>query len=154
MEKQLWKMPPLIKVYEAFGALADGRTKLNDDQNATVASSDGSKEYQVTVIERGREVSSSDNASYWQGYLGYPAIAVLIARGVIPAPREAMIPLGGIKWNVLNRRFKNHLKTIAEAERQAVARGGDLTMIREAARGVIAALGDLRPARGSRPRPP
>ena len=153
MEK-LWKMPPLIKVYEAFGALADGRTKLRDDQNATVASSDGSKEYQVTVAERGREVSSNDNASYWQGYLGYTAIAVLIARGIIPAPREAMIPLGGIEWNALNRRFKNHLKTIAEAERQAVERGGDPTMIREAAHQVIAALGELRPARGRRFHPP
>lgn len=153
MEK-VWKKPPLIKVYEAFGAIADGRIKLHDDDNASVASSDGSKEYQVTVARRGREVSSNDNASYWQGYLGYPAIAVLIARGIIPIPREAMIPLGGIEWNVLNRQFKNYLKTIAEAERQAVARGGDLTVIREAAHKVIAALGELKPARGRRTRPP
>jgi hypothetical protein len=147
-------MPPLIKVYEAFGAVADNRVKLRDGQDATVASSDGSKQYQVIVAEGGREISSNDNASYWQGYLGYPAIAVLIARGFIPVPREAMTPLRGIEWKRLNRGFKDYLKTIAEAERQAVARGGDQIVIRAAAQRVIEALGVLRPFQRKRIRPP
>ena len=46
-----------------------------------VVSSDGTKKYRVEISADGREISSNDNASYWQGYLGYPAIAVLMARG-------------------------------------------------------------------------
>jgi hypothetical protein len=150
----LWKTPPLIKVYEAFGAIADGRVDLRGDQSATVASSDKSKRYQVIVADQGREISSNDNASYWQGYLGYPAIAVLIARGFISVPLEVMTPLSGIEWKDLNRRFKDYRKTIAEAERQAVARGGDQIVMRAAAQRVLEALGELRPARGKRTRPP
>ena len=42
---QAWKMPPLIKVYEAMGAVGDGRVRIVDEANALVTSSDGSKTY-------------------------------------------------------------------------------------------------------------
>jgi len=76
MPANSWKMPPLIKVYEALGALGDGRVRIVDSRRALVTSSDGTKTYEVETSEDGREISSNDNASYWQGYLGYPAIAV------------------------------------------------------------------------------
>jgi len=147
-------MPPLIKVYEAFGAIADGRVKLLSDGQATVASSDGSKNYTVTVANQAREISSNDNASYWQGYLGYPAIAVLIARGFISVPSERMTPLASIQWKDINRRLKDYAKAMTEADRQVIASGGDPIAIRAEAEKVIEALGELRPHRGKRIRPP
>src|SRR2546425_10568346 len=102
-----WKMPPLAKIYEAFGALGDGRVQFEDERHASVVSSDRSKTYQVEISADGREISSNDNASYWQGYLGYPAIAVMLKRGLYPVRAETLIALSGISWNELNRRFRN-----------------------------------------------
>src|SRR5512146_3540376 len=104
-------MPPPIKVFEAIGAIGDGRVRALDETTPPtaweVASSDGTKRYRVEVSADGREISSNDNASYWQGYLGYPAIAVLMARGTLHASAEAIRALAGIPWKKLNRRFKN-----------------------------------------------
>jgi len=52
-----WKMPPLVKIYEAFGALGDGRVQLEDERHASVLSSDRSKTYQVEISEDGRDYS-------------------------------------------------------------------------------------------------
>jgi len=84
---QPWKMPPLIKVYEALGAVADSRVRILGERHAAVVSSEGDKTYAVEIAER--EVSANDNASYWQGYLGYPGIAVMITRGLIDADLDA-----------------------------------------------------------------
>src|SRR6202030_2179073 len=97
-----WKMPPLAKVYEALGAIGDGRVRLDDAHHASVTSSDGAKVYTVEASADGAEISSNDNASFWQGYLGYPAIASLIARGLIDADRTATRALAGVPWKELN----------------------------------------------------
>jgi hypothetical protein len=68
---QAWKMPPLIKVYEATGAVGDGRVRIVDEANALVTSSDGSKTYSMYIGDGGRAIASDDNASRWQGYVGY-----------------------------------------------------------------------------------
>ena len=62
-----WKTPPVLKVLEALGALADCRVVESGPGQATVASSDGSKHYAVSWDEKERIVSSNDNASVWQG---------------------------------------------------------------------------------------
>src|SRR5271156_4892647 len=94
-----WKMPPPIKVYEALGAIGDGRIRALDSGAAPngweVVSSDGTKTYRVDISADGREISSNDNASYWQGYLGYPAIAVLMARGFYRPPANGTDALAG-----------------------------------------------------------
>ena len=69
-----WKIPPLIKAYEALGAIGDGRVRIEGERRATVTSSDGSKTYEVETSADGHEIASNDNASYWQGYVRYPAI--------------------------------------------------------------------------------
>src|SRR5258707_9093688 len=104
----LWKMPPLAKVYEALGALADGRVHLIDERRATVTSSDGAKNYEVEIDDGSRELSSNDNASYWQGYLGYPAIAVMLARGLYSPRAEVIAALKGVPWKEVNTRFRNN----------------------------------------------
>src|ERR1700737_924015 len=106
MPANSWKIPPLIKAYEALGAIGDGRVRIVDSRRALVTSSDGTKTYEVETSENGYEISSNDNASYWQGYLGYPAIAVVLACGTLRASAEATGALAGVTWQELNRRFK------------------------------------------------
>jgi hypothetical protein len=59
-----WEMPPPIKVYEAIGAIGDGRVRSIDGaQNVwEVVSSDSAKKYRVEISADGREISSNDNA--------------------------------------------------------------------------------------------
>lgn len=102
----LWKQPPLIKIYEALGALADGRIKVAGD-HAEVLSSSRNKTYQVDFDPETNTIVANDNGSYWQGYLGYPAIAFLFATGKIEFNEEMAGSLKGIKWKELNTQFKN-----------------------------------------------
>jgi hypothetical protein len=150
-----WKMPPLAKIYEALGAVGDGRVRLLDDTRARVTSSEGDKTYDVEVSEDGREISSNDNASYWQGYVGYPPIAVMLARGLYRPPGSVVDALAGIPWKELNRRFRNdYAKTLAEVARQLEAAGHDPDAVRSEAEAILAWLRKLKPYRGRLVRPP
>ena len=150
-----WKMPPLIKVYEALGAIGDGRVRIEDERRATVTSSDGSKAYEVETSADGREIASNDNASYWQGYVGYPAIAALIARGFYRPPANVTDALAGVPWKDLNRKYKNDwAKTLADVERELDQAGHDPDAVRSEAESVLSFLLALKPVRGKRTRPP
>jgi hypothetical protein len=154
-----WEMPPPIKIYEALGAIGDGRVRAVDSSAPPsaweVVSSDRSKTYRVEISADAREIGSNDNASYWQGYLGYPAIAVLIARGMLSASAEATRALAGIPWKELNRRFKNdYARTTAEVARIVAERGGDFGAIHAGAASILDALAACAPRRGARRRPP
>ena len=150
-----WKMPPLVKVYEALGAIGDGRVRIEDSRRAMVTSSDGSKTYEVETSADGREISSNDNASYWQGYVGYPAIAVLLARGFYHPSENVTGALAGVAWKELNRKFKNDwAMTIAEVEKKLEQAGHDPGAVRSEAEAVLSFLRALRPVRGKRSRPP
>jgi hypothetical protein len=149
-----WKMPPVVKVYEALGAIGDGRVRIEDGRRAIVTSSDGAKNYEVETSQDGREIASNDNASYWQGYLGYPAIAVLLERGFYRPPANVCDALAGIPWKELNRKFKNdYTKTIAEVERQLEQSGHDPDAVRSEADAVLDFLIKFRAVRGKRTRP-
>ena len=69
------KQPPKEKVYEAFSAIADGRVNMKED-HAEVTSSNGDKTYEVQW--RDNMAASSDPATYWQGYPGYPLIRRIV----------------------------------------------------------------------------
>ena len=154
MPANSWKMPPIIKVYEALGAIGDGRVRIVDSRRALVTSSDGVKTYEVEVSEDGREISSNDNASYWQGYLGYPAIAVLLARGFYRPPANVTDALAGIPWKALNRKFKNdYTKTLAEVDKELEQSGHDPDAVRSEAEAVLSFVRRLGPVRGKRSRP-
>ncbi len=148
-------MPPIVKVYEAMGAIGDGRVRIVDERRALVVSSDAGKIYEVEIAGGGREVSSNDNASYWQGYLGYPAIAVLLTRGFLQPRTAAPGALKGIPWKELNRRFKNDYgKTLSEMTRLTRERGFDPDAVAAEAEAIMEALKKLAPYRGKRRRPP
>ena len=152
---EAWKMPPPIKIYEALGAIGDGRVRLEDEHRALVTSSEGDKTYEVEIAGDGRDVSSNDNASYWQGYLGYPAVAVLLMRGLYRAPANVIDALAGIPWKEINRRNKNDFDaTIAEVNRTVEASGHDPDAVATEVDSIIDALREFRPVRGKRKRPP
>lgn len=146
-----WKMPPAAKIYEAIGALGDGRVMLIDDSHARVRSSDGEKSYDVEISADGREVSSNDNASYWQGYLGYPGIAVMLARGFLSVDPAAVNALTRVPWKELNRRFRNdYAKTIAEVEARMRKAGADPAAVRAEVEALLHALERFGPVHGAR----
>ena len=85
------KIPPLEKTSEAYSVMADQRITLSQGW-AEVKLSDGRKTY---LLEWGVDrYPASDNGSYWQGYAGYPAIAVLMLQRRLPYAR--------IDWEALN----------------------------------------------------
>jgi hypothetical protein len=106
----LWKLPPRIKIFEALGSLADGRVEIFEYTpivKAKISSSDGSKFYTVKYDEANNKISSDDNASKWQGYTGYPIIAVLMKLDKLPYDEELARGLKGIAWKVINTKYKN-----------------------------------------------
>ena len=151
----LWKMPPVAKVYEALSALADGRVRIVSPGRAEVVSSSGEKTYAVTWSEDGRQVSSNDNASIWQGYTGYPIIAVLLAAGRISCDPAIAAQLGGVPWHDLNERFKRDYDAAVESVLQDIeSRGGDRAPIVRQVEAIYRQLESLGLERGPRRAPP
>jgi len=111
----LWKMPPKAKIYEALSAVADGRVKLKEGQQAEVVSSSGTKTYLVEWSEDRSAITSNDNASYWQGYMGYPIIAILMLLGRLSFKKEVADLLSGIPWKKINKQFRNDYTKATES---------------------------------------
>ena len=101
-----WKHPPIIKIYEALGAVADGRVEVSGN-TAKVYSSTRNKYYDVTYDPDQRLIMSNDNASYWKGDLGYPAIAFLMITQVLSYDEHIGNLLKGLAWKDINQKFKN-----------------------------------------------
>lgn len=106
------KFPPIEKILEAYTAIADNHVKLENDQ-ALVTSSNETKTYTVTFHDN--TYTSNDNASYWQGYLGYPGIAVLMLQGKLPYDKELAQQFAGVDWNKINQEYKRNYAQAADA---------------------------------------
>lgn len=102
-----WKSPPKAKIYEALSAVADGRVTLMGGEQAEVVSSDDTKTYHVEWSPDLDRITSNDNAWSWQGYMGYPIIAVLMLLGKLEYKTEVANFLAGVPWKQINRRFRN-----------------------------------------------
>lgn len=119
------KTTPIEKIYEAWTAVADpGRLVITpgstpDEGSATVASSDGSKHYSITWRDGGSIFTSTDAATRWQGYAGYPVVAVLMTLGRITLCMEMARRFAGINWTELNKAHKrDYAAAVAAVERQ------------------------------------
>ena len=124
-----WGTPPIEKIHEAFSAVVDGRINLNEGF-AKVSSSDYKKEYTIEWNEN--EYSSNDNASYFQGYIGYPVIAVLMLQGKINYNQEIANHFKGINWKELNTKHKNKYAIVVANILENLANGGiDVNEINE-----------------------
>jgi len=122
----IWKQPPIIKVYEALGAIGDDRIHI-EGSSAKVYSSSGNKYYTVTYDPKSDSIMCNDNGSYWAGYLGYPAIAFLLKIGVISYEKKSANILKDIKWKDINQDFKNDFsKTEKYCQDLVLERYGDL----------------------------
>lgn len=106
MNNMKWKHPPIIKIYEALGAVADGRINV-DGHSAKVYSSSGNKFYEVSYDPEASSIMANDNGSYWQGYLGYPSVAFLMKKGAISYNDRMGELLKGVAWKDINQKFKN-----------------------------------------------
>jgi len=109
----MWKEPPTTKIYEALGAVADGRLEIEGDY-AKCFSSSGNKYYEIKYDEKTNAIMSNDNSSYWQGYLGYPAIAFLLKNGVLKYRSDLGSYLKGVSWKDINQKFKNDFEEALE----------------------------------------
>ena len=103
----VWNLPPKAKVFEAMSAVADGRVSITGEREARVVSSAGTKSYLVEWSPDMTQIVSNDNASYWQGYMGYPILAVLMVLGKLEYNKESAGRLAGIQWKAINRKFRN-----------------------------------------------
>ena len=132
------KMPPKEKVYEAWTAIADNRVSMLGNE-AKVSSSDDTKEY--TVRFSGNAYSSDDNATYWQGYPGYPVLAVQMLQGILPFDRAEAEKWKGVNWKAINTKYKNNYR--AAVENIAEERGIDLKESERAVDAVMESLQEL-----------
>jgi hypothetical protein len=152
-----WKLPPDVKIYEALGAVADGRIEL-DDNSARVRSSSGAKFYDVHYDRKSRSIMANDNGSYWQGYIGYPAIAYLLRIGDITYDYDVARNLAGFDWKQINTSNKNDwAKTIAQVRTEMKKRNPalDLASVDHAVASIRSALSDMHLSKlGPRTKPP
>lgn len=102
-----WKAPPIAKVYEALSALASGRVLMIDGQTAHVVSSSRDKSYIVQWDIHRSAFTSNDNGSYWQGYIGYPIIAVMLGLDRLPYDRHLAQVIADVHWKELNTEASN-----------------------------------------------
>lgn len=150
-----WELPPRLKIYEALGALGDKRVALQGNR-AVVESSTRSKAYEVAYEPSDNSITSNDNASYWVGYLGYPAVAFLIARGLVSADERIPVWLSNIPWKELNTQYHNdyrqtetHIRTLMRNRR-----GLELAIPDRTIESIEAQLADLKLVKRGRPKRP
>lgn len=108
-----WKLPPKIKIHEALGCIGDKRIEI-DGNKAKVYSSSKGKFYTINYDPINNAIMANDNGSYWKGYLGYPSIAFLMLKGVIPYNLKYTEALKEIAWKDLNTKFKNDFVKTSE----------------------------------------
>lgn len=119
------KLPPIEKIPEAYSAIQDNRVEIFDDY-ATVKSSNGEKEYLIKWKDN--VIYSNDNSTYWQGYPGYPVIAVLLLQGKLSLNRDVLHYFANVDWNALNKETKRDykesvarvLKDVDETEKEKI----------------------------------
>jgi hypothetical protein len=104
---ELWSSPPHIKVFEALSVVGGGRIETIGRHEKLISSSTGNKHYRVTYSPSVRYMECNDNGSHFVGYLGYPAIAVLMYLGRIELHSRLVDDLKDAPWKVLNVAHKN-----------------------------------------------
>ena len=105
---ELLKLPPRIKVLEALSAVCGGRVKVINDKFCRVISSDGTRTYNVYVDIENRVAYSDDNGTKFRRYVGYPIIAFLMHKNIIPIDEDVGKIIKDVRWRELNERYKKY----------------------------------------------
>jgi hypothetical protein len=140
---KLLKLPPRIKILEALGCIADGRVTILNENHAIVRSSEGTRSYNVYIDLNNNIVYSDDNGTKIKGYMGYPIIALLMIKGVVPFNEEIAKALSKIPWRELNEKYKNYYIVEKIVKNIALKRGVDIDKIDRFIEMVINALRGL-----------
>ncbi len=104
-------LPPRIKFLEAISAVAGNRIKALGNEKYEVYSSDNTRVYTVWLHQMADDVwqvCSTDNGTVYRGYVGYPIIAVLIMKEVLPYDEELARSLSRVPWRRLNDKYKRY----------------------------------------------
>ncbi|NPA96106.1 MAG: hypothetical protein GXO32_00715 [Crenarchaeota archaeon] len=105
---EVLRTPPRIKVLEALGSIADERIELRGEKSAVVRSSMGDRTYRVCIdVDKGIAYSD-DNGTRFRKYIGYPIIALMMLKGLLPYDSEIASALRGIPWKELNEKYKRY----------------------------------------------
>ncbi len=102
------RLPPKIKVLEALSALVGNRLEVLNEHMCRVKSSDGSRTYTVYVDLSKGVAYSDDNGTKLRGYIGYPIIAFLMYKKVLPVDEDIGKGLVDIPWRQLNEKYKKY----------------------------------------------
>ena len=106
-------------------AVADGRVLMTGGTTAHVTSSTGDKTYTVRWSPDLAQITANDNASHWQGYAGYPIIAVLLVLKKLDYDPAVARALAGVPWKTLNRQYqRDYDAAIEHVLRDVAAAGG------------------------------
>ena len=97
----IWKLPPIIKIFETLTVMGDGRITVSGN-TAKVISSNGDKTYTVEYNPEANTIVADDNESFWQKRLGYPSLAYLLQTKVVKFNPKAGNLLAGVNWKKLN----------------------------------------------------
>jgi len=149
-----WKLPPKEKIYEAFSVIADERYSVISEGKATVTSSSGDKQYALKWNMNGDaiKITSNDNASLWQGYTGYPIIAMLMLLGRISYNREMIRYFKGIPWKKINKAHRNNYSEAVDEILNGLNDPELVKKIRESVDDIYNQIGDLKPLKLARGR--
>lgn len=110
----IWKLPPVIKIFETLTVMGDQRITVNGD-SGTVLSSNGDKTYTVEYNPTTNTIVADDNESFWQKRLGYPSLAYLLQTKMIQFDPRAGNLLAGVNWKKLNAaNHRDYDKSITE----------------------------------------
>jgi len=141
---QVWKKPPRIKVLEALGCIADKRIEFISDYEAKVVSSTGERVYTVKW-DGGKAIFSNDNGSIYRGYLGYPSIAFLMLKGLLPFNEKLANGLKGIPWKRLNEKYKRYWIVESIVKRRLKEKGISEEEVEHFIKEVLTAIDRLKP---------
>lgn len=124
-------IPPRIKVLEALSTIGDNRIQIVSEKEARVKSSDGKREYKVFLDIEKKQASSNDNGTYYKGYIGYPIIAFLMVKGLLPFDAETAEKLRGFNWREMNEKYKSYRIVETLVKKAFRERGGDVKKLDE-----------------------
>ena len=130
----LWTLPPKYKIYAALGAVADGRVEIIDPNSEIIEarqhSSSRQKYYTILYDPAQNQIMPNDNATWYVGYLGYPAISLLLFTEKIKYDAAILPYFKNISFKDINQKYKNDFdQANLEIVAMILARGLDKTRL-------------------------
>lgn len=115
--------PPRVKVLEAVGAVAGERVRILSETEAEVRASEGDRTYKVFLDAAKGLADSDDNGTRFRNYIGYPILAFMMVKGLLPYDRDIGMALKDVKWRSVNELFKNY-RLVERYIKEELRRGG------------------------------